>query len=231
MAAFSGHREDGDELLEWRFRAAYSHVEERWWEKRGEDEFPLLSLWRRGSSNPPPRHHRLEKTVQGCPVILRRRIWAFEIWWNKMFKFHVLGWQGETLLLSTCPLSLSLHSTPTPLDLPFLKSFPCIRGKNAPPSSAAAHLLFIVCFLTFISNSFHWHMKSWQREDRPREGGCEAEERGFKSEAVKERKRGVIPFSLSVIAAWPHPVKLEQNRDRKKQSDNLDLCLQIITGC
>lgn len=53
MAAFSGHREDGDELLEWRFRAAYSHVEERWWEKRGEDEFPLLSLWRRGSSNPP----------------------------------------------------------------------------------------------------------------------------------------------------------------------------------
>lgn len=42
MVAFSGHREDGDELLGCCFSVPYIHVEERWQGKRGEDEFPLF---------------------------------------------------------------------------------------------------------------------------------------------------------------------------------------------
>lgn len=179
MAAFSGHREDGDELLGCCFSVAYSHVEERWWEKRGEDEFPLLSFWRRGFF--PSALSSSATAVQGCPVILplRCNCCAFETWRNKMLFSMSWGDGGDTLLLSTLPLSpppSPLHYPSQTAGTPFRsgKTLPMQAGKNAPPS-APSHLLFIVCFLTFISNSFHWHMKSWQRRDRAREGTRDGE--------------------------------------------------------
>lgn len=61
-------------------------------------------------------------------------------------------------------------------------------------------------------------------------------ERGFKSVGINRSDEGRkgkegYPFSLLIIAACPHPVKLEPKT--KLQFDNLEslnLCLQIMTG-
>lgn len=99
MAAFSGHREDGDELLGCCFSVAYSHVKERWWEARGEDEFPLLSSRRRGSLPPPRVVCSAAAEVQARPVGLHLQCncTAFETWLNKTF-FFFMSWgdAGDT---------------------------------------------------------------------------------------------------------------------------------------
>lgn len=57
-------------------------------------------------------------------------------------------------------------------------------------------------------------------------------ERGFKSVGMERSDEGkemrVILSLCLVIAAWPHPVKLEQKTEI--QFANLDLCFQIMTG-
>lgn len=154
MAAFSGHREDGDELLGCCFSVAYSHVEERWWAKSGEDEFSLLSFWRRGELF---FFFYSAVAVQGCPVILRLQCncCVFETRRNKMF-LHVLGWWWwHSSLIHTSPLSTSHPSNHWDSLSTRGKTLPMQGGKNAPPS-ASSHLLFTLCFLTFINNSFHW---------------------------------------------------------------------------
>lgn len=117
MAAFSGHRGDGDELLGCCFSFAYSHGEERWWEKRGEDEFPLLSFSRRGSSPSAfffffffralllPCSDVLSSPVSDVIAV------AFETWRNKMF-FPCPGATGVTL--SSPPHLPSFHHPPPP---------------------------------------------------------------------------------------------------------------------
>lgn len=108
MAAFSGHREDGDELSGFRFSVAYSHVEKRWWEKRREDEspfflnflkawlFPLRVFW----FSPP----RLD--VLFPPPHVSAIIAALFSFWNLMKHnvfFHVPGGSIEVTLQSTLP--------------------------------------------------------------------------------------------------------------------------------
>lgn len=130
----------------------------------------------------------LAAAAQGCPVILPLRCNCCETWRNKMFFFPCPGVTGVTLSSYSLPPPPPSQTAGTPFRSG-KKPLPMQPGKNAPPS-APSHLLFIVCFLTFISNSFHWHMKSWQGRDWAREGMRDGErvQRG----AMKERRRGVI---------------------------------------
>lgn len=119
MAAFSGHREDGDELLGCCFSVAYSHVEERWWKKRGWDESPLfkfLKAWFFPCS--------FATAVQGCPAIpcLLCNCCSFEVWWNWMF-FPCPGVMEVTPMRTSPLLTPFLPFSPVPehCGLPFAK--------------------------------------------------------------------------------------------------------------
>lgn len=198
MAAFSGHREDGDELLGCCFSVAYSHVKERWWEKRGEDE---LSFWRRGSVPSAVLAGALQcrDVLPPCvSSVISVPLNPDET--KHFFSSMSRGDEGDTLRQP--PQPLCLNPIPDHWNSLFLsgKTLPMQPGKNAPPS-APSHLLFVVCFLTFISNSFHWHMKSWQGRDTAREG-MEWSDEGMEREGYS--------FSLLVITALPHAVNLEQ---------------------
>lgn len=125
--------------------------------------------------------------------------------------FFTSGCDGVTL--SSYPRLLSLQpqsSTPVPDCWDSLcliaNSSHAGRKKNAPPS-APSHLLFIVCFLTFISNSFHWHMKSWQQKDSTREGW----DLGFKSVGIEGS--GCFPPALLVFAVGLHPFTNKKTAD------------------
>ena len=154
----------------------------------------------------------LAAAAQGCPVILPLRCNCCETWRNKVFFFFPCPGVTGVTLSSHPPLpSPPLPSIPDHWNSLSLrqKTLPMQPGKNAPPS-ARSHLLFIVCFLTFISNSFHWHMKSWQGRDRAREGMRDGE-RGTRG-AMKGRRRGL---SFLFVAKLQHVhILSDQNKNR-----------------
>ncbi len=152
MAAFSGHREDGDELLGCCFSVAYSHVEERWWEKRGEDEFPLLSFLKAWLLALPLQFRDVLSSCASSVIAVPLK-------------------PDETKCVSPCPgvtgVTLCsfphlpslhpspLHSRPRPLELPFApgKLFPCGQERMRLPllpltsfSSFAFKLLLATAF-------------------------------------------------------------------------------------
>lgn len=171
MAAFSGHRGDGDELFGCCFSVAYSHVEERWWEKRGEDESPLFKVSEgvaRFLALPLPCRDVLSALVSDVIAALLKpdeTKWLFSMSW---------GDRGDTPyphLPSFHHPPFPLQSCPRPLGLPFApaKLFTCRRERMHLPLLSLTS--FSQCaFLTFISNSFYWHIKSWQQIDGVREG-------------------------------------------------------------
>lgn len=197
MAAFSRHREDGDELLGCCFSVAYSHVEERW---RGERTGRVLPC--EGVVHPPVRLPATPE--QKRPVAPASRIELPRL--RDLMKQNVFfpmpcRVNGVNLQLqSTPPLSAPppCQTTGTP-DRPG-KPLPNAGRRNALPS-APSNLLLIVCILTFIGNSFHWHLRHKSWEDEAREG-IEKEDG---EEGRRKGKEG-YPFSLLVIAS--HPVKL-----------------------
>lgn len=144
MAAFSGHREDGDELLGFRFSVPYSHVEERWWEKRRRvplffqrSEGVVLASVFSGLAAVGTSCHSHVSPIICC---------TFETWGSSRF----LPWVTEVTLRFTHPPALT-QSARTPLCPATL--FPCRQQRMH------VLLLFVtsfstLCILTFISNGF-----------------------------------------------------------------------------
>ena len=173
---------------------------------------PLLSFWRRGSF-PSASPLQCRDVLSSC----LSDVIAVKPDETKCFFFSMSWGDGGWHSAPTPPIpdrwnSLSLRQ----------KTLPMQPGKNAPPS-APSHLLFIVCFLTFISNSFQWHMKSWQGRDWAREGMRDGErvQRG----AMKERRRGL---SFLFVGNCSMSTSCQTRTKTEMEFDNLDLWTSVF---
>lgn len=206
MAAFSGHREDGDELLGCCFSVAYSHVKERWWEERGEDEFPLLSSRRRGSLPPPRVVCSAAAEVQGRPVALHLQC-NCETWLNKTFFFFSMssGDAGDTQCWPPRP-SPPTTLPPPPPPQPTLSQTTGTAFCSSKNSSHAArermhlpllpltsfsHFAFRLLLATAFTDT--WRVgdeqmnrrgRAWEREGGGRSVGTERSDEGMEKKAT-----------------------------------------------
>lgn len=171
MAAFSGHTEDGDELFGRRFSVAYSHVGMRWWGKRGEDGLSPVVYQRRGAfPSPPVKMQRLN-----------------------FFKFFCtsLGNEGDTYL--PLPSPICSHPRSWKLLLPRFNSSPWSQERMCLP--LLCHTSFFdVCFLTFMSNSFH-------------------KKRGMEKEKVMEKDEGMENKYIPCLRYCSNIIKCNMNNN------------------